>query len=75
MDGIGIHLIHERGRWPDPLPLVLTHGWLDSFYRYAKVVPLLTDPARFSGDPADAFHVIVPSVPGYGFSDRLRERA
>lgn len=74
IDGVGIHFVHERGRGPDPLPIVLTHGWPDSFYRYAKVVPLLADPARFGGDPADAFDVVVPSIPGYGFSDRPRER-
>ena len=70
--GMGIHFIHERGRGPNPLPLVLTHGWPDSFYRMVKVIPLLTDPASHGGDPADAFDVIVPSVPGYGFSDRPR---
>lgn len=74
IDGVGIHFVHERGKGPDPPPIVLTHGWPDSFYRYAKVVPLLADPARFGGDPADAFDVVVPSVPGYGFSDRPRER-
>lgn len=74
IDGLGIHFVHERGRGPDPLPLVLTHGWPDTFYRYSKVIPLLADPARFGGDPADAFDVVVPSVPGFGFSDRPRER-
>lgn len=74
LDGLGIHFVHERGRGPDPLPIVLTHGWPDSFHRYHKVVPLLTDPARFGGDPADAFDVVVPSVPGFGFSDRPRNR-
>ncbi|MDV2480726.1 epoxide hydrolase [Methanoculleus sp. Wushi-C6] len=74
IDGVGIHFIHERGRGPDPLPLVLTHGWPDSFYRYLKLIPLLTDPARFGGDPADAFDVVVPSMPGYGFSDRPHDR-
>jgi len=73
IDGVGIHFVHERGRGPDPLPIVLTHGWPDSFYRYSKVVPLLSDPARFGGDPADAFDVVVPSVPGFGFSDRPHE--
>ncbi|HIH03252.1 MAG TPA: epoxide hydrolase 1, partial [Methanoregulaceae archaeon] len=74
IDGLGVHFVHERGRGPDPLPIVLTHGWPDSFYRYRKVIPLLTDPARFGGDPADAFDVVVPSIPGFGFSDRPRER-
>jgi len=74
IDGIGIHFIHERARGPDPLPLILTHGWPDSFYRYLNLIPMLTDPARFGGDPADSFDVIVPSMPGYGFSDRPHER-
>ena len=74
IDGIGIHFIHERGRGEDPLPLILTHGWPDSFYRYLNLIPMLTDPARFGGDPADSFDVIVPSMPGYGFSDRPHER-
>jgi microsomal epoxide hydrolase len=74
VDGLGIHFIHERGKGPNPLPLILTHGWPDSFYRYYKLIPMLTDPARFGGDPADSFDVIVPSLPGYGFSDRPRQR-
>ena len=74
IDGTGIHFIHERGKGEDPLPIVLTHGWPDSFYRYLKLIPMLTDPARFGGDPADSFDVVVPSMPGYGFSDRPHER-
>ncbi len=74
IDGIGIHFIHKRGQGSNPLPIVLTHGWPDSFYRMYKVIPLLADPARYGGDVADAFDVIVPSVPGYGFSDRPRTR-
>jgi len=70
IDGVGIHFIHERGRGPAPLPLILTHGWPDSFVRMQKIIPLLTDPAAYGGDPADAFDVVVPSLPGYGFSDR-----
>jgi pimeloyl-ACP methyl ester carboxylesterase len=52
------------------LPLVLSHGWPDSFWRYAKVIPLLTDPGAHGADPADAFDVVVPDMPGYGYSDR-----
>ena len=52
------------------LPLVLSHGWPDSFWRYSKVIPLLTDPGAHGGDPADAFDVVVPDMPGYGYSDR-----
>lgn len=74
VDGYGVHFIHERGKGPYPIPLVLTHGWPDSFYRMVKIIPMLTDPARFGGDPADAFDVVVPSLPGYGFSDRPGER-
>jgi len=60
VDGVGIHFIHERGRGPDPTPLLLLHGWPDSFYRYHRVIPML----------ADSFDVVVPSIPGQGFSDR-----
>ncbi len=70
LDALGIHFIHERGRGPRPLPLLITHGWPSSFYEVLDIVPLLTDPASHGGDPADAFDVIVPSLPGYGFSDR-----
>jgi pimeloyl-ACP methyl ester carboxylesterase len=67
--GLHIHFIHERGNGPMPLPLVLTHGFPDSFLRFIKLIPLLTDPAAHGGDEADAFDVVVPSLPGYGFSD------
>jgi pimeloyl-ACP methyl ester carboxylesterase len=74
IDGFGIHFIHEHGKGPDPMPLLLTHGWPDSFFRFHKLVPMLTDPTRYGGDPADSFDVVVPSLPGYGFSDRPTER-
>ena len=67
---VGIHFIHERGKGPNPMPLLLIHGWPDSFHRMVKIIPMLTNPARFGGDPADSFDVIMPSIPGYGFSDR-----
>jgi pimeloyl-ACP methyl ester carboxylesterase len=70
VDGVGLHFILERGRGPRPFPLVLTHGFPDSFVRFVALIPRLTDPAAFGGDPADAFDVVVPSLPGYGFSDR-----
>jgi epoxide hydrolase len=70
VDGVGIHFIHERGKGPNPTPIILTHGWPDSFYRFHKVIPLLTDPASFGGDLNNSFDVIVPSIPGFGFSDR-----
>jgi microsomal epoxide hydrolase len=72
IDGLGIHFIHERGKGPNPTPLILTHGWPDSFYRMHKILPLLTDPARYGGSPSDSFDVIVPSLPGFGFSDHPR---
>lgn len=66
----GIHFIHERGKGPNPLPLILTHGWPGSFLEMLKILPLLTDPASHGGDPADSFDVVIPSLPGFGFSDR-----
>ena len=66
--GIDLHFIHEEGRGPKPLPLLLSHGWPGSIWEFHKIIPMLTDPARFSGDPADAFTVVAPSLPGYGFS-------
>ncbi len=71
IDGLNIHFVHEKGKGPHPMPLLLVHGWPDSFYRMAKIIPMLTDPASYGGDPADAFDVIVPSLPGFGFSDPL----
>ncbi|WP_033293520.1 epoxide hydrolase family protein [Amycolatopsis jejuensis] len=68
--GSGIHFVHARAATGPALPLVLCHGWPDSFWRYAKVVPLLTDPGAHGADPADAFDVVVPDMPGYGYSDR-----
>jgi pimeloyl-ACP methyl ester carboxylesterase len=68
--GSGVHFIHERGVGPAPMPILISHGWPGSFVEMLELVPLLTDPARFGGDAADAFDVVVPSMPGYGFSDR-----
>ena len=70
IDGVGIHYIHEAGRGPRPFPLIITHGWPGSFLEMLELIPRLTDPAAFGADPADAFDVVVPSMPGYGFSDR-----
>ena len=72
--GLGVHFVHERGTGPKPLPLLITHGWPRSFYEMLELIPLLADPASHGGDPADAFDVVVPSVPGYAFSDRPTER-
>jgi hypothetical protein len=70
--GTTLHFVHERGVGDSPLPIVLTHGWPSSFYRYTKLIPLLTDPVSDGGSAEDAFDVVVPWLPGYGFSDRLR---
>jgi pimeloyl-ACP methyl ester carboxylesterase len=72
LDGLGIHVVHARAvdRSRPVVPLLLNHGWPDSFWRYLKVIPLLTDPGSHGGDPADAFDVIVPDMPGFGYSDR-----
>lgn len=66
--GIDLHFIHEPGVGPNPMPLLLSHGWPTSVWEFHRLIPLLTDPARFGGDPADAFTVVAPSLPGYGFS-------
>ena len=66
--GIDVHFIHEPGIGPKPIPLLLSHGWPGSVFEFHKIIPMLTDPARFGGDPADAFTVVAPSLPGYGFS-------
>ncbi|PXA72040.1 epoxide hydrolase family protein [Cryobacterium arcticum] len=69
--GRGIHFVHARAVTPTGpvLPLVLSHGWPDSFWRYAKVIGLLTDPGAHGADPADAFDVVVPDLPGFGDSE------
>ena len=72
LGGVRIHFVHARatGSARPVLPLVLCHGWPDSFWRYVKVIPLLTDPGAHGADPADAFDVVVPDMPGYGYSGR-----
>jgi pimeloyl-ACP methyl ester carboxylesterase len=69
--GLRIHVVHAPAVAPegDALPLVLCHGWPDSFWRYTKVIPLLTDPGSHGADPADSFDVVVPDMPGYGYSE------
>jgi len=66
--GIDIHFVHEPGVGPAPLPLLLSHGWPGSIVEFERIIPMLTDPARFGGDPADAFTVVAPSLPGYTLS-------
>lgn len=77
LGGLGIHYVHVRAAEParDAMPLILSHGWPDSFWRYTKVIPLLTDPGAHGADPADAFDVVVPDVPGFGYSDRPTDKA
>jgi pimeloyl-ACP methyl ester carboxylesterase len=70
VDDIGIHFIHERGKGPRPFPLILTHGYPDSFFRFVKMIPTLTDPESFGRSAKDSFDVVVPDLPGYGFSGR-----
>ena len=68
LHGIEVHFLHVPGEGPDPLPLLLSHGWPGSVFEFLDLIPRLTDPARFGGDPADAFTVVAPSLPGYGLS-------
>ena len=69
---LGIHFIHVKGKGPKPFPLVVTHGWPGSVAEFTKIIGPLTDPAAHGGDAADAFDVVCPSMPGYGFSDHAR---
>lgn len=69
-DGLDVHFVHVRSPVPTATPLILTHGWPGSVVEFWKVIGPLTDPASHGGDPADAFHVVCPSLPGYGFSGK-----
>ena len=73
IDGLDIHFIHVRSRNPDALPIIITHGWPGSILEMLKVIAPLTDPVAHGGRAEDAFHVVIPSIPGYGFSARPRE--
>jgi pimeloyl-ACP methyl ester carboxylesterase len=70
IDGLGLHFLHARSPHEHARPLLLTHGWPGSVLEFMKVVGPLTDPTAYGGDARDAFHVVCPSLPGYGFSDR-----
>ena len=70
VDGIDIHFIHEKGSGPSPMPLIITHGWPGSVTEFLDVIRPLAHPEDFGGDVADAFDVVVPSVPGFGFSGK-----
>ncbi|MBS0241707.1 MAG: epoxide hydrolase [Proteobacteria bacterium] len=66
--GVDVHFIHEEGKGPAPMPLLLSHGWPGSVVEFSQILPMLTDPASFGGDAADAFTVVAPSLPGYTMS-------
>ncbi|MFC7621148.1 epoxide hydrolase family protein [Microlunatus sp. GCM10028923] len=70
IDGLGLHFLHQRSPHPEATPLLLSHGWPGSYLEFLDVVGPLTDPTAHGGTAADAFHVVCPSLPGYGFSDR-----
>ena len=74
IDDLDIHFVHARSPEPDAVPLVITHGWPGSVVEFFDVLGPLTDPVAHGGDAADAFHVVCPSMPGYGFSDRPSTR-
>ena len=74
VDGVDLHFIHERGTGPNPMPILLLHGWPSSFVQMLDILPLLTDPAAHRGDSADSFDVVVASLPGYGFSPTPTDR-
>jgi pimeloyl-ACP methyl ester carboxylesterase len=68
IDGVDLHFIHEEGKGPAPMPLLISHGWPGSVFEFYKLIPLLTDPESFGADPANSFTVIAPSLPGFTFS-------
>jgi epoxide hydrolase len=68
LDGANVHFLHVRSPQPDALPLILTHGWPSSIVEFLEVIGPLTDPLAYGGDPADAFHLVIPFLPGFGFS-------
>lgn len=73
IDGVGVYFIHARSTHRDALPILLTHGWPGSVMEFLDVIDRLTAPERFGGSAEDAFHVVIPAIPGYGFSDKPRE--
>lgn len=73
IDGLDLHFVHQRSPHDDAMPLILSHGWPGSIVEFHKVVEPLTDPTKFGGDASDAFHVVAPSLPGYGFSAKPTE--
>lgn len=73
IDGLDIHFIHQRSPHPEAKPLVITHGWPGSIVEFHKVIQPLTDPTEHGGEASDAFHVICPTLPGFGFSGKPTE--
>jgi pimeloyl-ACP methyl ester carboxylesterase len=73
IDGLDIHFIHVRSKHESALPIIITHGWPGSIIEQMKIIKPLTDPTAYGGTEADAFHVVIPSLPGYGFSAKPRE--
>ena len=73
IDGVDVHFVHQRSEHPDAIPLLMIHGWPGSFFEFAGVVGPLTDPTPHEGDPTDAFHLVAPSLPGFGFSGKPAE--
>jgi pimeloyl-ACP methyl ester carboxylesterase len=73
IDGVDVHFFHVRSRHPEAMPLIITHGWPGSVFEQIKAIEPLTDPTRHGGRAEDAFHVVIPSLPGYGFSSRPTE--
>ena len=74
IEDLDIHFVHVAGKGPAPMPLVLTHGWPSTFFEMHRIIGPLADPAAHGGDPEDAFHVVVPSLPGFGLSGRPLRR-
>ncbi|MGO4546694.1 epoxide hydrolase family protein [Paenibacillus sp. 2TAB23] len=72
VEDVPIHFMHKPGKGPNPIPLIISHGWPWSFWHMSKIIDPLTDPASYGGDPADAFDVYIPSLPGFGFSTPLK---
>jgi pimeloyl-ACP methyl ester carboxylesterase len=74
IDGVRIHFVHVRSPHQNALPLILVHGWPGSFVEFQKIIPMLIEPEKFGGKAEDAFHVVCPSLPGFGFSSQPAER-
>lgn len=74
IDGLSMHFIHQRSNNPDAIPLMVVHGWPGSVSEFMKIIDPLTDPLAYGGDVSDSFHVIAPSLPGFGFSEAPSER-